>query len=103
MDGSHLTLAGLGLAVGWWVSGGSHQRPEPHICRCHCASVPERPSGEPLLFWLAVVAVIVIAGANLVFIFRVTLRQTETGQEVTLAVKGRPGKGVFGSSRGLQI
>ena len=104
MDGSHAALAAGGLVLGWWFSGPQAVRPEPQICQCHCSSTPERSSGESSWAWAVILLCFVLLGANLVFIIRVSLKHTEGGgQELTFSFKGKPGKGVFGAPKGLQI
>ena len=87
--------------------------PEIPICRCEC-NVGSSPvvtdqslvSGNSLLILLGVIG-LVIALSNTALAFKVTYRDSETGQgrEFAFDVKGKSkGQlGVFGSGKGLQI
>ena len=89
----------LGLFGGWWVATPTPPRAEPR----HCTSSPDRAGGENQVIWLAAFLVLAVVGANLVFICRVSLPQSDGEREFTLSFKGKPGKGVFGASKGLRL
>ena len=102
-----------GFVAGWLARDWSLKAPEIPICRCEC-NVGSSPvvtdqslvSGNSLLILLAVIG-LVIALSNTALAFKVTYRDSETGQgrEFAFDVKGKSkGQlGVFGSSKGLQI
>ena len=102
-----------GFIAGWLARDWSLKAPEIPICRCECnvsggQSVVEQNwvSGNSLLILLAVIG-LVIALSNTALAFKVTYRDSETGQgrEFAFDVKGKSkGQlGVFGASKGLQI
>ena len=102
-----------GFVVGWLARDWSLRAPEIPICRCEC-NVGSSPvvtdqslvSGNSLLILLGVIG-LVIALSNTALAFKVTYRDSETGQgrEFAFDVKGKSkGQlGVFGSGKGLQI
>ena len=102
-----------GFVAGWLARDWSLRAPEIPICRCEC-NVGSSPvvtdqslvSGNSLLILLGVTG-LVIALANTALAFKVTYRDSETGQgrEFAFDVKGKSkGQlGVFGSGKGLQI
>ena len=109
----------LGCLLTWWlrrwVAGTwlEFESTEIPICRCEC-NVGSSPvvtdqslvSGNSLLILLGVIG-LVIALSNTALAFKVTYRDSETGQgrEFAFDVKGKSkGQlGVFGSGKGLQI
>ena len=102
-----------GFVAGWLARDWSLRAPEIPICRCEC-NVGSSPvvtdqslvSGNSLLILLGVIG-LVIALSNTALAFKVTYRDSETGQgrEFAFDVKGKSkGQlGVFGSGKGLQI
>ena len=102
-----------GFVAGWLARDWSLRAPEIPICRCEC-NVGSSPvvtdqslvSGNSLLILLGVIG-LVIALSNTALAFKVTYRDSETGQgrEFAFDVRGKSkGQlGVFGSGKGLQI
>ena len=109
MDVSHAAVAAIGAVVAWWLSGGREQKLEIPACHCVCSVKPEGGSGSSSgdwLLWLLVIgAGVVLIGANLFLVFRVTVKNLEGGdREYSLSVKGKAGsKGVYGAPKGLQL
>ena len=100
-----------GFVAGWLARDWSLRAPEIPICRCEC-NVGSNPvvtdqslvSGNSLLILLGVIG-LVIALSNTALAFKVTYRDSETGQgrEFAFDVKGKSkGQlGVFGSGKGI--
>ena len=106
MDASHAALCLSGVVIGWWVSASKPQRVEPNVCHCQCAwaAGTEPHSRDSFSFWLVLLCGLLIVGTNLALVFRVTYQQAEGGsKEITFSVKGKPGKGIFGAQKGVQL
>ena len=106
MDASHAALALGGAVLGWWGKPSADLKAEPAVCQCHRV-VPHpgaRSDQVAGLFRPAILLVVILVGTNLVLVFRVNLQQAGgVSREISLSVKGRPGKGVLGASQGLQL
>jgi len=106
MDATHGALGLIGLAGGLWLrSSGNKEATEVRPCQCQClCSSEDKGQTSNLGPWFLLLVIVGLLFANLALVFRVTIRRNEAGdQEVTLAVKGKPGKGLYGLQQGLQI
>ena len=106
MDATHGVLSLIGLAVGLWVrSSGGRDINEVRPCQCQCVCAAEdKGQTSNLGPWFLFLVIVGLLFANLALVFRVTIRRNEAGdREVTVAVKGKPGKGLYGLQKGLQI
>ena len=73
---------------------------DPHVCRCHCDYTAPEPRGQDAFVWYAFFFFgIILLGAHLIVVFRVSIKRTESGDQETLS-EGKPGKGIYGSSKG---
>ena len=106
MDTSHGLLALSGLGLGWWLfSSKEIPRSDPSICHCTCAVKPESgPANNYWILWVAGGLVLALLGANLALALKVTVKGDDSSiRECSLSAKGKPGKGVYGASKGLQL
>ena len=99
--------------VGWLSREWSTPVPrdDPHICKCHCDCLAGQgqdsgwgPTSGWILFLGCLIAVVVFG--NTALALKISFKDTETGADkvVSLDVKGTgKSKGVYGSSKGLQI
>ena len=111
MDG-HCVVAGLiGCFAGWTLRGYFPDPREPVPCNCNCAchhQLSHTPSswGPNSGFLTAIVIVCITVLANLALVFKVSWVSRGDESELALVVsqKGQgKSKGIFNSSRGLQI
>ncbi|CAE7316484.1 unnamed protein product [Symbiodinium necroappetens] len=106
MDATHGVLSLIGLAVGLWVrNSGSRDTNDirPGQCQCVCAA-EDKGQTSNLGPWFLFLVIVGLLFANLALVLRVTIRRKKAGdREVTGAVKGKPGKGLYGLPKGLQI
>lgn len=106
MDATHGVLGLIGLAGGIWLrSVGGREAVETRPCQCQClCSSEDKGQSTSLGPWFLLLVIAGLLFANLALVFRVTIRKNEAGdREVTVAVKGKPGKGLYGLPKGLQI
>ena len=104
MDASHGVLAAAGLLVGLWFSASPSPSPVAKDCHCHCSCPPDPNSNTSVSTCGIVALLVILLGTNLALVLRVTIRHSASGdQEWVLSVKGKPGKGVYGAAKGLQI
>lgn len=106
MDATHVAFAAGGVFVSWWFLG-AREAPKPEVpsCRCVCAIQPEvAPQSSNSLVILVVGLFVLLLCANLILVFRVSVKQVEGGEkEYTFSFKGKSGKGVYNPVRGLSI
>lgn len=105
MEVSHGAVALAGLVIGLWLQGRSSEPEVARPCSCHCAcAVPDKASGDSHWLWLGVLIILLLLGANLALVCRVSFKKHDSGaQEFTFSLKGKPGKGLYGAGKGLQI
>lgn len=109
MDISHGALVVCGLAVGYWLKPAAQSSPLPErpcLCQCNCPSCQEGQKDSGSFAVLAIfVLVIVLVLTNVALVFKVDLWKNEKGEhQLSLAIKGKGGKGVYGSGgSGLSI
>lgn len=105
MEASHGAVALAGLVIGLWLQGRSSEPEAARPCSCHCAcALPDKASGDTHWLWLGVLTILLLLGANLALVCRVSFKKDDSGaQEFTFSLKGKPGKGLYGAGKGLQI
>ncbi len=113
MDSSFALVSIGGFIAGWLGREWSIKPPECGACRCECnisgtgSGAPQSWAGGNSLIICLIAIGLVIALSNTALAFKVTYRESDSGQgrELAFDVKGKSkGQfGVFGASKGLQI
>lgn len=115
MDALHCFACGLGFVGGWLLRANLWAKEEPLPCHCNCNCAFSVPVGESSsgIYQSSIILAIVLGAvgliANLAVAFKVSWTSSGEAKELSFVVSNPKGygknqqKGVFNSSKGLQI